>query len=113
MSGSRNFAPVGKIQSGAIQQSKTQRSSLPCCTTLRPIARQRRLVVPLNVSRCGNARRVSSKSIAANDYTMKMDMNFDGARRSVEFMRSSDEPSRVIVTIDGRRVEAEALKISP
>jgi biotin carboxyl carrier protein len=44
---------------------------------------------------------------------MKIDVNFDGVRRSVELVPSSDGPSRVIVTIDGRRVEADALKISP
>jgi biotin carboxyl carrier protein len=44
---------------------------------------------------------------------MKIGVIFDGARRSVELARSSDEPSRVIATIDGRRVEADALKISP
>jgi biotin carboxyl carrier protein len=44
---------------------------------------------------------------------MKIDMIFDGTRRSVELSRSSDELSRVIATIDGRRVEADALKISP
>ena len=43
---------------------------------------------------------------------MKIDVIFDGARRSVELVRSSDEPSHVIATIDGRRVEADALKIS-
>jgi len=43
---------------------------------------------------------------------MKIDVNFDGVRRSVELVRSSDDPSRVIATIDGRRIEAEALKVS-
>ena len=42
-----------------------------------------------------------------------MDVIFDGRRRSVEFVRSSEEPSRVIAKIDGRPVEADALKISP
>jgi biotin carboxyl carrier protein len=44
---------------------------------------------------------------------MKMEVNLDGARRSVELARSSDEPSRIMATIDGRHVEAEAAKISP
>jgi biotin carboxyl carrier protein len=44
---------------------------------------------------------------------MKIDVIFDGARRSVELGRSIDEPSRVIAAIDGRRVEAGAVKISP
>jgi biotin carboxyl carrier protein len=44
---------------------------------------------------------------------MKIDVIFDGARRCLEFARSSDEPSRVIAAIDGRRLEADALKISP
>jgi biotin carboxyl carrier protein len=44
---------------------------------------------------------------------MKIDVIIDGARRSVELERSRDEPSSVIATIDGRRVEADALKISP
>jgi biotin carboxyl carrier protein len=44
---------------------------------------------------------------------MKIDIVFDGARRCLEFSRSSDELSRVMVTIDGRRVDADAVKISP
>jgi biotin carboxyl carrier protein len=44
---------------------------------------------------------------------MKIDVIFDGVRRSAELARSSDEPSRVVATIDGRRVEADGLKISP
>jgi acetyl/propionyl-CoA carboxylase alpha subunit len=44
---------------------------------------------------------------------MKIEVIFDGARRSVELARSSDKPSGVIATIDGRRVEADAVKISP
>ena len=44
---------------------------------------------------------------------MKIDLNFDGARRSVELTSSGGEPSRVTATIDGRQVEADAIKISP
>jgi biotin carboxyl carrier protein len=44
---------------------------------------------------------------------MKMDIIFDGARRCVEFERSSLGPSQVIAAIDGRRVEADAVRISP
>ena len=43
---------------------------------------------------------------------MKNDLLFDGARRSVELTRSADKPSRLVATIDGRRVEADAVKIS-
>jgi biotin carboxyl carrier protein len=44
---------------------------------------------------------------------MKSDVVLDGGRRSVDLARSGDEPSRVIATIDGRRLEADAVKISP
>ena len=44
---------------------------------------------------------------------MKIDVIIGGARRSVELARSGDEPSRVVATIDGRRVETDVLKISP
>jgi biotin carboxyl carrier protein len=44
---------------------------------------------------------------------MKSDVLFDGARRSVELTRSADEPSHLVATIDDRRVEADAIKISP
>src|ERR1700730_18445668 len=44
---------------------------------------------------------------------MKNDILFNGARRRVELTRSAVEPSRVVATIDGRRVEADAVKISP
>jgi biotin carboxyl carrier protein len=44
---------------------------------------------------------------------MKIDVIFDGVRRSVELGRSNNESSRVIAAIDGRRVEAGAVKISP
>ncbi len=44
---------------------------------------------------------------------MKYDVLLDGVRRSVEFTRSADEPSRLVAMIDGRRVEADAVKISP
>ena len=43
---------------------------------------------------------------------MKNDVLFDGARRSVELTRSADEPSHFVATIDGRRVEADAARIS-
>ena len=44
---------------------------------------------------------------------MRNDVLFDRARRSVELTRSTDEPSHLVVTIDSRRVEADAAKISP
>ena len=44
---------------------------------------------------------------------MKYDVLIDGARRSVELTRPADEPSRLTATIDGRRVEADAVQISP
>jgi biotin carboxyl carrier protein len=44
---------------------------------------------------------------------MKKEALFDGARRGVELMRPADEPSHIVATIDGRRVEADAVKISP
>jgi acetyl/propionyl-CoA carboxylase alpha subunit len=43
---------------------------------------------------------------------MKNDVLFDGARRRVELTRSADEPSHFVITIDGRQVEADAVKIS-
>jgi biotin carboxyl carrier protein len=43
---------------------------------------------------------------------MKNDVLIDGARRDVELVRSVDEPSRLTITIDGRRVAADAVKIS-
>ena len=44
---------------------------------------------------------------------MKYDVLLDGVRRSVELTRSADEPSHILATIDGRRVEGDAVKISP
>jgi biotin carboxyl carrier protein len=44
---------------------------------------------------------------------MKYDVLLDGVRRSVELTRLADEPSRLVAAIDGRRVEADAVKISP
>src|ERR1700730_3810750 len=44
---------------------------------------------------------------------MKNDVLLNGARRSVELPRSADEASHIVATIDGRRVEADATKISP
>jgi biotin carboxyl carrier protein len=44
---------------------------------------------------------------------MKNDVLLNGARRSVEVTRSAEEPSQLVATIDGRRVEADAAKISP
>jgi biotin carboxyl carrier protein len=44
---------------------------------------------------------------------MKNDVLIDGMRHSVELARSADEPSRLTITIDGRRVDADAVKISP
>jgi len=44
---------------------------------------------------------------------MTNDILLDGARRGVELKRSADDPSHFVVTIDGRRVDADAAKISP
>src|SRR6202035_842582 len=44
---------------------------------------------------------------------MKNDALLNGARRRVELTRSAEEPSHLLATIDGRRVEADAAKISP
>jgi biotin carboxyl carrier protein len=44
---------------------------------------------------------------------MKNDVLLNGARRSVDLTRSADEASHIVATIDGRRVEADATKISP
>lgn len=44
---------------------------------------------------------------------MKNDVLLNGARRSVELTRSAEEPSQLAATLDGRRVEADAAKISP
>jgi biotin carboxyl carrier protein len=43
---------------------------------------------------------------------MKYDVLLNGRPRSVELARSADESSRLEITIDGRRVEADAVKIS-
>jgi biotin carboxyl carrier protein len=43
---------------------------------------------------------------------MKIDVLLNGARRSVELTRLAEEPSQLVATIDGRRVEADAAKIS-
>jgi biotin carboxyl carrier protein len=55
----------------------------------------------------------SSKWIEAGDRAMNFDVLINGARRSVTFTQSKDEPSRIAVLIDGRSVEADAAKISP
>jgi acetyl/propionyl-CoA carboxylase alpha subunit len=44
---------------------------------------------------------------------MNYDVLLDGVRCSVEVTRSADDPSHVLATINGRRVEADAVKISP
>ena len=44
---------------------------------------------------------------------MKNEVILNGARLSVELTRSAEEPSQLVATIDGRRVEANAAKISP
>jgi biotin carboxyl carrier protein len=44
---------------------------------------------------------------------MKYEVVIDGNRRSVEISRSADRPSRVTVNIDGRDVEADAVKTAP
>ena len=44
---------------------------------------------------------------------MKYEVVIDGNRRIVELFRSADRPSRLTVKIDGRNVEANAVKIAP
>jgi biotin carboxyl carrier protein len=44
---------------------------------------------------------------------MKYEVVIGGKRRTVEIFRSADQPSRVTVNIDGRNVEADAVKIAP
>jgi biotin carboxyl carrier protein len=44
---------------------------------------------------------------------MKYEIQIDGARRSVEFTPHAQEAARVTLTVDGRLVEAAALRISP
>src|SRR6266850_1903257 len=44
---------------------------------------------------------------------MKYDVLLDGMPCSVEVTRSADDPSHVLATINGRRVEADAVKIFP
>lgn len=43
---------------------------------------------------------------------MKYEIVINGARRSVEFNPRPDEASRMALTIDGRQVEADAVRIS-
>src|SRR6267378_964200 len=86
--------------------------SLLCFTAWMRTALPTRLIVPLNQIRGGNARRASNK-LAASDSTMKYDVLLDGVLCNVEVTRSADEPSHVLATINGRRVEADAVKISP
>jgi acetyl/propionyl-CoA carboxylase alpha subunit len=44
---------------------------------------------------------------------MKYEVEIGGQRRTVEIFRSADQPSHVTVNIDGRNVEADAVKIAP
>ena len=44
---------------------------------------------------------------------MKYEVVIGGNRRSVEIFHSADQRSRVTVNIDGRNVEADAVKIAP
>jgi biotin carboxyl carrier protein len=44
---------------------------------------------------------------------MKNDVLLNGARRGVELTRSAEEPRQLVATIDDRRVELDAAKISP
>jgi acetyl/propionyl-CoA carboxylase alpha subunit len=44
---------------------------------------------------------------------MKYEIVIDGSRRSVEIFRSADPPSRVTGNINGRNVEADAVRIAP
>jgi biotin carboxyl carrier protein len=45
--------------------------------------------------------------------TMKYEITINGAQRSVEFSQQRDGPSRVTFTVDGRVVEADAIRILP
>jgi hypothetical protein len=44
---------------------------------------------------------------------MKYEIVIDGARRSVEFTPQAQEAARATLIVDGRLVEAGALRISP
>jgi biotin carboxyl carrier protein len=44
---------------------------------------------------------------------MKYEAVIDGKHRSVEIIPSADKTSRIVMTIDGRQVEADAVKIAP
>jgi biotin carboxyl carrier protein len=43
---------------------------------------------------------------------MKYEITIDGARRSVEYVPQLNETSRIAFTVDGRLVEADAIRIS-
>jgi biotin carboxyl carrier protein len=47
-----------------------------------------------------------------SDRTTKHELFLDGVQRSVELTRLAGEPSHLTAVIDGRRVEANAIKIS-
>jgi biotin carboxyl carrier protein len=47
-----------------------------------------------------------------DDMTMKYEITINGARRSVEFSQQRNGASRVTFTVDGRVVEADAIRIS-
>jgi biotin carboxyl carrier protein len=55
----------------------------------------------------------SNKWIEASDRAMKYDILINGAHRSVAFVQMRDEPARVNAVIDGRSVEAHAVRILP
>src|ERR1019366_8084868 len=106
-----------KTQPIPILETKTQRLLPRCFITLKRtpvrIALRSRAIEPLNRNLCGSGRRGSIKRGAASDHTMKYEIVIDGKRRNVEIFRSADQPSRVTVNIDGRNVEADAVKIAP
>jgi biotin carboxyl carrier protein len=44
---------------------------------------------------------------------MKYDVVLDGVRHSIEFTHTAEAPSRLTVTCDGRRFQADAAELSP
>src|SRR6202162_6601132 len=49
---------------------------------------------------------------ARRNMTMSYEIVIDGARHSVELKPQANEASRVTITVDGRLVEADAIRIS-
>jgi biotin carboxyl carrier protein len=64
---------------------------------------------PLRMSRNGSARPGSSR---ANEQPMKYEVVMNKRLHSVEFLAPSTSASRVSLTIDGRRIDADAIRVS-